>query len=211
MVRSMRRRSLSILGLYVERTGDEAMLRELWPAAEKALAWIEIRSGDPDGDGFLEYSGSSAEGAERPKGSRGSKILDAVFHADGELAHGPVALCEVQGYAYAAKRSAAICARRLGRSDTADRLDRAADRLAQRFEEAFWCEQIGLYHQWRSMERKGRAAFAHPMRVISCGRASLRPDRARRVADAMISSKFFRLGRANPRQGRGAIQSEVLS
>jgi glycogen debranching enzyme len=179
-----------LLGLYVERTGDEAMLRELWPAAEKALAWMDS-SGDPDGDGFLEYSGSGAEGLRNGLRNQGWKdSFDAVFHADGELAHGPVALCEVQGYAYAAKRSAAICARRLGRSDTADRLDRAADQLAQRFEEAFWCEEIGLYAMALDGEKRPcRVRASNAGHLLWTGIA--RPDRARRVADAMISSDFF--------------------
>jgi glycogen debranching enzyme len=61
------------------------------------------------------------------------------------LAQGPTALCEVQGYAYAAKRSVARCARRLGQHEAAVTLDRAADNLPARFEDAFWCEDIGLY------------------------------------------------------------------
>jgi glycogen debranching enzyme len=179
-----------LLGLYIERTGDEAMLRELWPAVEKALCWMDS-SGDLDGDGFLEYSGSGAEGLQNGLRNQGWKdSFDAVFHADGELARGPVALCEVQGYAYAAKRSAATCARRLGRSDTADRLDQAADQMAQRFEEAFWCEEIGLYAMALDGEkRQCRVRTSNAGHLLWTGIA--RPDRARRVADAMISADFF--------------------
>ena len=64
---------------------------------------------------------------------------------DPRLAQGPIALCEVQGYAYAAKRSVARCARRLGQHEAAVKLDRAADNLPARFEGAFWCEDLGLY------------------------------------------------------------------
>lgn len=177
-----------LLGLYVDRTGDEATLRELWDAAEQALHWMDT-SGDPDGDGFLEYSGAGAQkNGLRNQGWKDS--FDAIFHADGELAEGPIALCEVQGYAFAARRLAAQCARRLGRVEAAEKLDRTADQLARRFEEAFWCEEIGLYAI--ALDRDKR-----PCRIRSSNAGHLlwtgisRPDRARRLADAMISPDFF--------------------
>jgi glycogen debranching enzyme len=179
-----------LFGLYVERTGDEATLRELWPAVEEALRWMDS-FGDRDGDGFLEYGGAAAEGLQHGLRNQGWKdSFDAIFHADGGLAQGPIALCEVQGYAYAAKRLAAQCARRLGRGDTAEGLDRAAERLAQQFEDAFWCEELGLY----AIALDGKK---EPCRVRSSNAGHLlwtgiaRADRARRVADAMISADFF--------------------
>jgi glycogen debranching enzyme len=179
-----------LLGLYVERTGDEETLRELWPAAEKALHWMDS-FGDLDGDGFLEYHGAGAEGLQHGLRNQGWKdSFDAIFHADGQLAQGPIALCEVQGYAYAAKKLAAQCARRLGHGGIAEKLDRAADLLAQRFEDAFWCEDIGLYAIALDGQKK-------PCRIRSSNAGQLLwtgivgPDRARRVADAMISADFF--------------------
>jgi glycogen debranching enzyme len=70
---------------------------------------------------------------------------DAVFHADGALARGPIALVEVQGYVYAAKKEAAVCARRLGKSARAAELERQAEVLRQRFESSFWSDEIGSY------------------------------------------------------------------
>ncbi len=179
-----------LVGHYVERTDDEVMLRELWPAVEKALDWMDA-SGDPDGDGFLEYNGKAGQGLGHGLRNQGWKdSFDAVFHADGELAQGPIALCEVQGYAYAARRSAAQCARRLGQHDAATRLDRAADNLAAQFEEAFWCEDIGLYAiALDGAKRPCRVRSSNAGHLLWTGIAS--PDRARRVADAMISSDFF--------------------
>jgi glycogen debranching enzyme len=179
-----------LVGLYVERTGDESTLRELWPAVEKALRWMDS-SGDLDDDGFLEYSGIGADGLRHGLRNQGWKdSFDAVFHADGELAQGPIALCEVQGYAYAAKRLAAQCARRLGRGVTAEKLDRAADHLAERFEEAFWCEEIGLYViALDGKKRPCRVRASNAGHLLWTGIA--RPDRARRVADAMTSPDFF--------------------
>ena len=98
---------------YYERTGDQAFIESIWPSIELALQWID-RYGDVDGDGFVEYARRSPKGLVH-QGWKDSK--DAVFHADGTLVDGPIALCEVQGYVYAAKRGAAEIAAMLG--DTA--------------------------------------------------------------------------------------------
>ncbi|HZW71922.1 MAG TPA: glycogen debranching N-terminal domain-containing protein, partial [Caldimonas sp.] len=111
-----------LAGLYAERTGDEATIDELWPAIEAALAWIEGPA-DRDGDGFVEYYRATEQGLAN-QGWKDSH--DAIFHADGRLAVGPIALAEVQGYVYAAKRLAARCARRMGREETARKLESAA-------------------------------------------------------------------------------------
>jgi glycogen debranching enzyme len=181
---------LILLGLYVERTGDVATLRDLWPAAQKALNWMD-QSGDVDHDGFLEYGSTSADGLQHGLRNQGWKdSFDAIYHADGPLAVGPVALCEVQGYAYAAKIHAARCARRLGDPDHAQRLDDAAADLARRFEEAFWCEDIGFYAIALDGAKK-------PCRVRSSNAGQLlwtgiiRPDRAKQIADALVSPAFF--------------------
>jgi glycogen debranching enzyme len=130
-----------LAGLYAQRTGDEATIDELWPAIEAALAWIEGPA-DPDGDGFVEYYRATEQGLAN-QGWKDSH--DAIFHADGRLAEGPIALAEVQGYVYAAKRLAARLARRRGLVERANALDAAAARLAAAFEPAFWCPQLGTY------------------------------------------------------------------
>src|SRR5882672_8132840 len=123
-----------LAGLYAERTGDDATTAELWPAIEAALAWID-GPGDRDGDGFIEYYRATEQGLAN-QGWKDSQ--DAIFHADGRLAEGPIALAEVQGYVYCAKRLAARCAWRMGREETARALDSEAARLADAFEAAFW-------------------------------------------------------------------------
>jgi glycogen debranching enzyme len=70
---------------------------------------------------------------------------DAVFHADGSMATGPIAICEVQGYYFAALRSAAMLASALGQAERASELARQAQMLRQRFEQAFWCEELSTY------------------------------------------------------------------
>jgi glycogen debranching enzyme len=121
-----------LAGLYGNQTGDLATLREIWPNIEAALGWID-GPGDADGDGFVEYNRAEQEGLLN-QGWKDSH--DAVFHANGEIAAGPIALCEVQGYVYAAKRLAARCARRLDKKSLADTLDMQAAKLAERFESA---------------------------------------------------------------------------
>src|SRR6202030_3178797 len=128
-------------GLYVERTGDQKTLVELWPAIEAALGWID-GPGDLDGDGFVEYQRASEKGLAN-QGWKDS--YDAIFHADGRLAEGYIALAEVQGYVFAGKKLAARCAMRLGLLDKARKLEAQAQRLAERFEDAFWCEELGTY------------------------------------------------------------------
>jgi glycogen debranching enzyme len=129
-----------LAGLYYERTGDVVTLRLLWPAVEAALAWID--AADRDGDGFVEYSRATGTGLVN-QGWKDSG--DAVFHADGRLAEGPIALCEVQGYVFAAKRLIARVARRLGHPERADALEEQARRLAGQFERAFWRDDLHMY------------------------------------------------------------------
>ncbi|MDB5565695.1 MAG: amylo-alpha,6-glucosidase, partial [Tardiphaga sp.] len=130
-----------LAGLYVERTGDDETLRELWPAIEAALRWID-GPGDPDRDGFVEYRRASEQGLAN-QGWKDS--YDAIFHADGKLAEGYIALAEVQGYVYAAKQLAARLALRMGLMDKARQLETEAQTLSEKFEDAFWCEELGTY------------------------------------------------------------------
>jgi glycogen debranching enzyme len=130
-----------LAGAYARRTGDLAFIRRLWPHLELALAWMEVY-GDRDHDGFVEYFRRSPQGLVN-QGWKDSG--DSVFHADGSLARGPIALCEVQGYVYAARHEAAALASALGHGAVAERLRREAQILRERFEEAFWCEEIGCY------------------------------------------------------------------
>ena len=98
---------------YYRATGDRALIQSIWPSIIAALEWID-RYGDADGDGFVEYSQRSPRGLTQ-QGWKDSQ--DSVFHADGSLAEGPIALCEVQGYVYAAKTGAAALATALGVRD----------------------------------------------------------------------------------------------
>jgi glycogen debranching enzyme len=175
-----------LAGLYVERTGDDMTLGELWPAIEAALQWID-GPGDPDRDGFVEYQRASEQGLAN-QGWKDS--YDAVFHADGRLAEGYIALAEVQGYVFAGKRLAANCAKRMGLFERARQLEAEADRLAERFENAFWCDDIGTY----ALALDGAK---EPCRVRTSNAGQLlftgivREDRARKVAAGLMQPSFF--------------------
>ncbi len=175
-----------LAGLYVERTGDEQTLRELWPAIEAALAWID-GPGDRDKDGFVEYFRQTDKGLAN-QGWKDSH--DAIFHADGRMATGPIALAEVQGYVFAAKQLAARCAARLGHVELARKLETDAARLAERFDEAFWCPEIETYALALDGDKQPcRVRTSNAGQVLFSGIA--RPDRASLVADGLINPRFF--------------------
>jgi glycogen debranching enzyme len=175
-----------LLGLYVEHTGDIETLRELWPNVEAALGWID-GPGDPDGDGFVEYHRANESGLVN-QGWKDSH--DAIFHADGSIAHGPVALCEVQSYVYSAKRLAARCARRLDKHAAGNSLDAEAAGLAERFEAAFWCKDIGTYAL--ALDGQKRPCC---VRTSNAGQALFTgialPDRAEAVMRDLMRPSFF--------------------
>jgi len=175
-----------LAGRHFERTGDLATVRALWLAIEAALRWIDSY-GDPDGDGFIEYARAADSGLAN-QGWKDSH--DSVFHEDGSLARGPIALCEVQGYVWAARMAAARMARALGRHEAAEVQEAAAARLRQRFEAAFWCEEIGTYALALDGDKRPcRVRSSNAGHLLFTGIAA--PERARRVADQLLSSDFF--------------------
>lgn len=175
-----------LAGMYVERTGDDETLRELWPAVEAALAWID-GPGDPDKDGFVEYQRATEQGLQN-QGWKNS--YDAIFHADGKLAEGNIALAEVQGYVFAAKHLASRLALRMSLPDKARQLEAEAEQLAARFEEAFWCEELGTYAlalDGKKMPCAVRASNAGQLLFTGI----VREDRARMVAADLMRPHFF--------------------
>src|SRR5438067_13843929 len=179
-------RFVMLAGEYFARTGDLETIRVLWPNITAALQWIDTY-GDPDHDGFVEYDRQSAAGLAN-QGWKDSG--DAIFHADGELANGPIALCEVEGYVDAAKRDAAQLARALGDEPTAVQLDRAAERLRQDFEAAFWCEELSTYAiALDGGKRPCRVITSNPGHGLLTGIAA--PERAARVADTLMRVGSF--------------------
>src|SRR6516225_2645236 len=175
-----------VTGEYFRRTGDLQTVRALWPHVKAAMHWIDTYP-DPDGDGFVEYHRKNVSGLVN-QGWKDSP--DAIFHEDGRMAEGPIALCEVQGYVYAAKQHAATLASALGHPDASATLLQQAETLREKFEAAFWCEDLSTYALALDGAKK-------PCRVISsnAGHALLTgiadPEHAERVAEVLLETGCF--------------------
>ena len=175
-----------LAGAYYERTGDQALIKHIWPNIRAALDWID-KYGDMDGDGFVEYAAHSDRGLIQ-QGWKDSN--DSIFHADGSLAEPPIALCEVQGYVYAAKIAAARLSSMLGDERSSSSLQSQAENLRNKFEEAFWCRDLHVY----ALALDGRK---HPCRVrtSNAGHALFTgiagADRGRALAHSLFQSDFY--------------------
>jgi glycogen debranching enzyme len=171
---------------YFERTGDRPFIDRLWPHILAALDWMD-RDGDADGDGFLEYARRSESGLVQ-QGWKDS--WDSVFHADGSLAEPPIALCEIQGYAYAAWHGAAELAAVRGDAAQAGEWQRRASALQSRFEQAFWCEELGTYALALDADKKPcRVRTSNPGHCLFTGIAD--PAHAKSVVETLISQQSF--------------------
>jgi glycogen debranching enzyme len=177
---------IMLAGGYYERTGDLAVLQTLWPNIEAAVRWMDTY-GDSDGDGFLEYARRTSKGLAN-QGWKDSH--DAVFHEDGSSAEGPIALCEVQGYAYAAKRNAAMLAQTLGKTEQAGQWLHQAEALRQRFEQTFWCDDIGTYALALDGNKKPcKVRTSNAGHCLYTGIASA--EHARSVAEGLLGKDFY--------------------
>jgi glycogen debranching enzyme len=177
---------LMLAGVYLEATGDLELLNHLRPNIDLALEWID-RYGDIDGDGFVEYAPHGDKGLVQ-QGWKDSN--DSIFHADGSIALPPIALCEVQGYVYAAKKAAAKLYAAWGDPKRQSSLENEAAELQDRFERAFWCEDLSIYALALDGEKRPcRVRSSNPGHCLYCGIAS--QERANLVAHTLVSEDFF--------------------
>jgi glycogen debranching enzyme len=175
-----------LAGAYFERTGELESIRALWPNIVAALNWIDV-FGDLDGDALVEYQRKTPQGLLH-QGWKDSD--DAICHADGSLAQGPIALCEVQGYAYAAWQAGARLAEALGHFENARTFQAKADALRLRFEELFWCEEIGTYAlALDGSKQPCRVKSSNAPHVLFTGIAD--PSRAQRIAGTVLHPELF--------------------
>ncbi len=175
-----------VLSYLQDWVGDLASVRRFLPNAQAAMAWID-RSGDRDGDGFQEYGTRSSHGYY----NQGWKDAgDAIPAADGSLAPLPLALCELQGYAYDAKRRMSTLCDLLGDGEQAARLNAEADRLYERFNDAFWWEAEGTYYL-------GLDGHKRPIKTVASNAGHLLqssivpPDRAARVVARLMADDMW--------------------
>lgn len=177
---------LILAGAYHERTGDDRTIAQLWPNIEAAVAWMD-NHGDLDGDGFVEYRRERESGLVN-QGWKDSH--DSIFHKDGANAKGPIALCEVQAYVFAAKRAVASLARRRGEERMAERLEHQAEELRIRFEASFWDDDLDSYVLALDGDKRPCAVRAsNAGHTLFAGIAS--PDRARSVMNALMQPESF--------------------
>lgn len=175
-----------LAGAYYEFTGDRVFIEHLWPNIERALAWID-RYGDSDGDGFVEYCQRSKNGLKN-QGWKDSH--DCISHADGRLAEGPIALCEVQGYVYEAKLKAARLAAMLGDTAYAGQLRTDASHLRERFERAFWNEKLKTYAlALDGHKQQCQVSTSNAGQCLFSGIAS--PAHANEVAQTLLGEDMF--------------------
>ena len=171
---------------YYGRTGDLELVRSIWPNVEAALGWM-AGPGDIDGDGFLEYDSKSPNGLTN-QGWKDSG--DAIFHRDGRLAQPPIALAEVQSYAFAALHGGATLATALGDVARARELLERASRLQARFEAAFWLEDLETYAIALDRDKEPcRVRSSNAGQVLLGGLVD--PARAARVAKMLMAPSSF--------------------
>jgi glycogen debranching enzyme len=175
-----------LAGAYYHRTADLAFIQQIWPNVVEAIDWMQS-SGDLDGDGFIEYARQSDTGLVQ-QGWKDS--YDSVFHADGSPAEPPIALCEIQAYAYAAWRGASELATLLGDMVSAMKWATRAERLRVQFEQAFWCEELGTYAlALDGKKRPCRVRTSNPGHCLFAGIASR--ERGESVCSTLMEDPSF--------------------
>jgi|SRR5579884_921140 len=167
-------------------TGSRSLLDEVWPAALRAVEWID-RYGDVDGDGFVEYEAHRAGGVVN-HGWKDS--VDAVQYRDGTRAIQPIALVEVQGYVYAAKTGLAELARERGDESLAVHLERQAAALKERFNRAFWMPEDKYYAL--ALDGNKRLVPSVASNAGHClGTGICDDDKAAAVADRLLAPDMY--------------------
>ncbi len=174
-----------LAGAYARRTGDLAFVDRLWPSLESAMAWID-GVGDANRDGFVDYARANRIGLVN-QGWKDS--TDSIFHADGTMAAPPIALVEVQGYVYAARRAMAWLAERRGDDARAQDLRHRAKALRSAVEKRFWLPDLGFYAI--AIDGTGepcRVRASNPGHLLYTGLPT--PQRAARVVAQLLSASF---------------------
>lgn len=166
--------------------GDRGLIEQHLKTAEGCLAWIDSY-GDRDGDGFQEYQTRSPVGYEN-MGWKDSG--DAVVYPDGSLVKGPKALCELQGYVYAAWLGMAEIFDELGRPDRARALRTKAADLFQRFNDVFWDDELGFYaYALDGDKTKVLTVASNPGHCLWSG--IVPPERATKVVERLMAPDMW--------------------
>jgi glycogen debranching enzyme len=177
---------LILLAEHARWTGSLHLFEDLRDNVERAIAWLD-GPGDADGDGFLEYYANAAHGLMN-QGWKDSD--DAVVTADGSLALPPIAVIEVQGYAYRARMGIAELFERSGDKQRASKLRRVALGLKRQFEQAFWMPEANFYAMaLYDGRRQAGAITSNPGQAMWSGIMPAR--RAAAVARRLMAPDMF--------------------
>jgi len=175
-----------LAGVYLERTDDISFIAGIRDNLDAALNWIDVY-GDRDGDGFVEYGRLTDAGLVN-QGWKDSH--DSIFHADGTIAQGPIALAEVQAYVFGAWNAAAAIFARLGEVDRASHYVERANHLRDTFDAAFFDEELGTYVlALDGRKRPCRVRSSNAGHVLFAGLA--RKDRAHAVVRSLMAPASF--------------------
>jgi glycogen debranching enzyme len=168
-------------------TDDWAFADRFREPALSALRWID-EYGDRDGDGFVEYERRTPHGLENQSWKDSG---DSQRFGDGRLAEPPIAPCEVQGYVYDAKRRIAELAREAWReAELADRLEREAEELKDRFNEAFWVPERRIYALALDRSKKRVDSTTSNMGHLLWS-GIVPPDRIGTVVDHLVGPRLW--------------------
>lgn len=177
---------LMLLVEYVKWTGDLELVNLLGDNIERALNWID-EYGDRDGDLFVEYHQEATKGIAN-QGWKDSG--DSVVHRNGDYAKSPIALSEVQGYVYQAKKGISSIYLALGNRDKAEALEGQAERLKIAFNKAFWMADVEFYAIALDEHKQQVGTItSNPGHLLQSG--ILSNERAQKVANTMLSEKMF--------------------
>lgn len=181
---------LCLLGELGRAGTDESAVRSLLPNAGRAAQWLLAAgaAGNTANAGFLSYQDTSGHGLSN-QGWKDSR--DAMQFRDGRQADGPIALSEVQGYAYQAAVATADLFDSYGEPGAAELRDFAAA-LKQDFRERFWVEDDAGWFPAMALDGHGTpldipgSNMGHLL-----GTGILDPGEARLVADRLLSPELF--------------------
>lgn len=179
---------LVLLDEYHRWSGDDELVQSLQPSARAALSWIE-EDGDLDGDGYLEYQRRNTSTGLENQCWKDS--WNSIVHPDGTLTELPRGTCELQGYAYDARRRAARLARTVWHDpELARRLDADADALKHRFNEDFWLQDVSYFALALDGQKKPvRTQTSNPGQLLWSGIVD--DDKVDAVAGHLMDGALF--------------------
>jgi pentatricopeptide repeat protein len=182
-----------LAGEYLKRTGDKEFIKEIWPNIQRALTWIEDYAEDKNWpgknpDGFVVYQRKAETGLENQmwKDSKTS-----VFYENGDTnVKFPRAVCEVQGYAYAAWKTGKTLAELFHEAAKAKHYSTKADNLYENFNEKFWDKKDGFYVlALDGDKRQCRVKASNMGQLLFTG--IVPEERQDKVVSQLMDKKFF--------------------